>query len=210
MKKDTTSSTLGRSGFTFYKSYADIYFKLDNPQKIQFIDSILMHQLTNANIDEFAFDDALLDIAWLGIKPNLNSNKVKYINGSKPKDKAKPKRNKAKPKRNGSEMEAKPKPSANNENENENENEKTSKSFDVFWENYPKKINKKLSMVAFGKLGKVDAKLATEDCKVRFVETEKQYIPNPTTYLNGERWNDELADGVAKEKKGYYSGVKWQ
>jgi hypothetical protein len=86
----------------------------------------------------------------------------------------------------------------------------TYSEFEKFWENYPKKINKKLSMVAFGKLGKVDAKLATEDCKVRFVETEKQYIPNPTTYLNGERWNDELADGVAKEKKGYYSGVKWQ
>ena len=65
-------------------------------------------------------------------------------------------------------------------------------------------------MVAFGKLGKVDAKLATEDCKVRFVETEKQYIPNPMTYLNGERWNDELDDGLAQEKKGYYGGVKWQ
>jgi hypothetical protein len=84
MKSDSFKK-INRIGFTFYKSYTDIYYKLDDQQKLLFIDAILTHQFTNANASDFTFDDVLLDVAWTGITPNLHTNKVKYINGSKPK-----------------------------------------------------------------------------------------------------------------------------
>ena len=103
---------INRTGFTFYKSYYDIYQQLSDEQKIQFVDAILEHQFTDMDTDDVSFEDAILNIAWLGIKPNLVCNKTKFLNGSKPKNK-----------RTRSEKEAKPKRSANNVNENVNENE---------------------------------------------------------------------------------------
>jgi len=194
------TTTLERTGFTFYKSYSDIYFKLDLEQKVLFIDAILEHQLTHADIDDFSFNDVILDIAWSGIKPNLHSNKVKYINGSKPKAKAKKKRIR-------SEIKAKKKRSANNDNDNVNVNvnekdNEQDKAFDLFWNNYPKKTDKKRARLSFNKLNKTNAELATNDCKVRFTDTEQRYIPHATTYLNGERWNDEL--NVEQPQKIHY------
>jgi hypothetical protein len=83
MKKNTINK-LNRTGFTFYKSYADIFSMLENnEQKIKFIEAILEHQLTDINIDEISFNDNLLNIVWQGIKPNLHNNKQKYLNGVK-------------------------------------------------------------------------------------------------------------------------------
>jgi len=80
-------------------------------------------------------------------------------------------------------------------------------AFEMFWENYPKKTDKKRAKLSFDKLTKAKQKLATEDCKERFDETENKYIPNPTTYLNGERWEDELTNKSIK-KTGFYGGLK--
>ena len=188
-------TTLDRSGFTFYKSYSDIYFKLNNEQKVLFIDAILTHQLTTIEVDDFTFDDTLLDIAWTGIKPNLHSNKVKYTNGSKPKAKANNKQD-------TSEKKAKPKPSANNDNDNVNDNvNEKNKLFEKFWINYPKKTDKKRACVSFNKLSKSKQETATRDCVVRYSDTEVRYVPNPTTYLNGERWEDERAVQQSTQRK---------
>lgn len=64
-----------------------------------------------------------------------------------------------------------------------------------FWENYPRKTDKKKARLAFNKLSQPDKELAIADCKTRYINTEKQYIPHATTYLNGERFNDEVIDG---------------
>lgn len=186
-------TTIDRTGFTFYKSYSDIYFKLNHEQKVSFIDAILTHQLTHADIDDFSFEDAFLDIAWLGVKPNLHSNKIKYINGSKPKSEANNKRNR-------SETEANNKRSANNDNdnvndkdnENDNEKNKALDRFESFWNNYPKKTDKKKTRVSFIKLSKEKQTLAVSKCKNQYSSREKQYIPAPLVYLNGEKWDDEL------------------
>ena len=103
---------------------------------------------------------------------------------------------------------------ADNKNKNKNKSDSDSDSknnnnkyicsaFDIFWESYPKKADRKKAENKF-RLVVRDLKLSTEedlndfanflnfDCKKRFAETEKQFIPLATTYLNGERWNDEL------------------
>ena len=111
MGKSARKKSINRTGFTFYKSYYEIYQQLSDEQKVQFTDAILEHQFTDMDVEDVSFDDAMVNIAWLGIKPNLLNNKAKFLNGSKPKNKPIV-----------SEVEAKPKRSANNENENEKDN----------------------------------------------------------------------------------------
>ena len=71
---------------------------------------------------------------------------------------------------------------------------KENKHFDLFWEHYPKKVGKK----------KVQDKFNSNDYPIDLIlknlELQKksdqwqnqQYIPNPETYLNQERWADEV------------------
>lgn len=68
--------------------------------------------------------------------------------------------------------------------------------FNEFWEKYPRKINKKKAKDKYVKsVDEETHKKIIKDLEVRknsnFWEDE-QYIPHPTTYLNGERWNDEI------------------
>lgn len=86
------------------------------------------------------------------------------------------------------------------ENENENENENSNSSlvlFDEFWNAYPKKRNKPDAQRAFKKQ-KVDRDLLTvilsalKKHKQLRQWQDKQYIPNPATWLNGHMWEDEI------------------
>ena len=63
--------------------------------------------------------------------------------------------------------------------------------FDEFWDRYPKKVGKKAARTSWKRLNKESKEIALGDCEARYAGTEKQFIPNPSTYLNGERWNDE-------------------
>lgn len=73
--------------------------------------------------------------------------------------------------------------------------EDTEKFFETFWKEYPIKANKKMAIKAFGK---IDPKLVPEiidDVKKRKIKDRQWlsgYIPHASTYLNGERWNDEI------------------
>lgn len=69
--------------------------------------------------------------------------------------------------------------------------------FDQFWQAYPKKVGKKAAMKAWKK-NRLDEKadIVITDVHNRMGQNwkgkGKQYIPDPATYLNGERWTDEL------------------
>ncbi len=72
--------------------------------------------------------------------------------------------------------------------------------FDIFWKNYPKKVGKAQAKKAWLKLKK-SKKLPEIDVLLQAISKQKtsqlwikdngQYIPHPSTWLNGERWNDE-------------------
>lgn len=71
--------------------------------------------------------------------------------------------------------------------------------FDVFWRAYPAKKEKKYALKIWEKMKVDDALFETimkslENHKKSRQWTDKngQFIPNPTTWLNGERWNDEV------------------
>lgn len=71
--------------------------------------------------------------------------------------------------------------------------------FDEFWAVYPKKDAKQAAIKAWNKL-KPDDDLKQaiiagiqRDIDGKWKGAERRYIPNPATYLNGGRWEDEAA-----------------
>lgn len=60
-----------------------------------------------------------------------------------------------------------------------------------FWTNYPRKEAKKKSRTAFLNLTKDKRRKAVEDSKTRYNGVDKRFIPLATTYIHGERWEDE-------------------
>jgi len=87
----------------------------------------------------------------------------------------------------------------------ESKKKENNKDFDLFWEHYPKKVGKK----------KVQDKFNSNnypiDLIIKNIELQKksdqwqnqQYIPNPETYLNQERWTDEVVLSVADDEPIY-------
>lgn len=74
-------------------------------------------------------------------------------------------------------------------------------SFDVFWKAYPKKVGKDAAKKSFAKV-KLDISVLLEAIEKQkkseqWTKDGGQYIPNPATWLNQGRWEDELP-----EKKG--------
>lgn len=67
--------------------------------------------------------------------------------------------------------------------------------FEDFWTRYPRKEAKKKSETAWNNLTLTKQKLALEDCGKRYANVDKQFIPLPTSYLNGERWSDDPLPG---------------
>jgi hypothetical protein len=70
--------------------------------------------------------------------------------------------------------------------------------FDEFWKAYPRKTNKGFARKVFEKL-KVDDAMLTKMIQAIYVQNknvwkdkDQQYIPHPSTWLNGERWDDEV------------------
>jgi len=87
------------------------------------------------------------------------------------------------------------------------------KLFDEFWAAYPKKAGKRDALQAWTKLGP-DAALAAEIASgvERWRQSKQwqkeggQYIPNPATFLRGERWRDECTAAAHSATKNYDVG----
>jgi hypothetical protein len=67
--------------------------------------------------------------------------------------------------------------------------------FDQFWQAYPKKVAKKPAEKAWNRISHHRQHIALRDIELgRYNGTEKPYIPNAATYLNQERWEDEIIE----------------
>ena len=90
---------------------------------------------------------------------------------------------------------------AETETELETETEHWSKAFDRWWSEYPKKVGKKPCRAIWKRI-KPDADGLIYDVKQR-IEMDDQwrrgFIPNPQTYLNQERWQDEIIQAKPSE-----------
>lgn len=82
------------------------------------------------------------------------------------------------------------------------------KKFEEFWSLYPKKKQKKNSLKVFNRIDPkeydnlINGLMAQVDYWRRKWQ-DKQYIPDPNVWLNGERWNDEIEDGKMQKKVVY-------
>lgn len=67
--------------------------------------------------------------------------------------------------------------------------------FNEFWNNYPKKVGKDKALIAWvKKKPKIDEVLKALNWQVvseQWTKQDGQFIPNPTTYINEGRWQDE-------------------
>lgn len=75
---------------------------------------------------------------------------------------------------------------------------KTDDLFSKFWTAYPKKKDKRRAEKAFKKIKNLEAAfpvlmkaLEVQKQSRQWQKNGGQYIPHPTTWINGERWNDE-------------------
>ena len=87
-------------------------------------------------------------------------------------------------------------------------------AFDAFWKAYPKKVGKEAARKAFGKVKKPIESLLTaierQKCSDQWTKDNGQDIPNPATWLNQGRWDDELSiqgemdsSGTSRKPKRY-------
>jgi len=87
-----------------------------------------------------------------------------------------------------------------------NNNITTTTMFDTFWKAYPKKVSKGYARKVFNQikpseelLDKMLSAIAEQVGAEQWMKDNGRYIPNPATWLNGERWEDE--QGVINEEK---------
>lgn len=73
------------------------------------------------------------------------------------------------------------------------------KQFDLFWSAYPLKKNRKGAEAKFKAIDfkktpfdQIMASLEKHKMSFDWTKDEGKYIPHPTTWINGERWNDEV------------------
>ena len=88
--------------------------------------------------------------------------------------------------------------------------------FDRFWQAYPKKVAKPDAENAWSKL-RPDELLAELICKAVAAQVNSEswgqddgrFIPYPATWLNGRRWEDEMAPGAPIRASGAVARAFW-
>ena len=78
--------------------------------------------------------------------------------------------------------------------------------FDDFWAIYPRKKEKKRARVSFNGLPKQTQADCIEGVKkyikqIEIQSTEPQFIKHPSTFINGENWEDEFETEVVINQK---------
>ena len=159
-----------------------------------FIDRIISHQ---------NFAKAMIDVGWLHQNDaGLMQPKFEKHNGESAKKRAEAAQRQAiyrKKKARNAKSVTKVLPEKRREEKSILKEKKNTTStatrFDAWWKAYPKKIEKKKALEIW-KRRKLDriADIIIADTEQRPTACEKWkagYIPNPTTYLNGDRWDDE-------------------
>ena len=77
-----------------------------------------------------------------------------------------------------------------------NPNTSRASAFDAFWSAYPKKTGKEAARKSFARakadIGTMLSALEVQKQSEQWTKDNGQFIPNPTTWLNQGRWEDEV------------------
>lgn len=73
--------------------------------------------------------------------------------------------------------------------------------FERWWNAYPRHVAKHKAAIAWDNAGvresdmpRVMAALERAKCSRQWVKDNGKFIPHPTTYIHGRRWDDEIPD----------------
>ena len=87
--------------------------------------------------------------------------------------------------------------------------------FNTFWKEYPRKTNKKNAKRTFLRIINEELyQTILADIRVRkntkdWTKDKGKFVPHPTTYLNGERWNDQIkGSNQPKQEQENYLGIE--
>lgn len=191
-----------RKQFTFYASFFSAISRIKKAaDRAAAYDAVCDFALYGTEPDLAKLPDAVAIVFDL-IKPNLISSRRKSEGGShKDNDKI--------PARCEQDMPNKKKKEGEKEKEKEVEVENecyTPTPFDEFWKAYPKKIGKGDARKEFDKIPKsvyplLIPAIEKQKLSAQWNRDDGQYIPNPSTWLHQERWEDEPAQH--KESQGF-------
>lgn len=185
-----------RKQFTFYRSYYEALSVLPPEEQCAVMLAIAAYALDEVEPELAGTAKAIFSL----IRPTLDSGRRKAEVGKQGGSKSK-----ANSKQNESKTEANQKQIAS-EIEIENECYMPPKSpkgvsreedFEKFWEVYPKKVGKGAAKKAFSKVKAPVETLVSavrrQKCSLQWSKDDGQYIPNPSTWLNQGRWEDEVS-----------------
>jgi len=201
---------MSKKSFLLYTDSLDILEHLSDEQSGKLFKAIRLYSQGN-NPDL----DPLLTIAFIPIRNQIDRDIDKYnricernkVNGSKGGRPRKPKKpsglygnpkNPSEPKKAHTDNDT----DTDTDNDTDNDTSKTpcavTATFNAFWSQYPKKKDRKKSLEIWKlkKLynGKCEAVMNGLDRALASYDWRKdggKFIPLPTTWLNGERWDDE-------------------
>lgn len=210
---------MNRTQYTFYESFYKAAKRIKDPTaRAEVYDAICEYALYGNEPDI----DVLSEIAAIAfelIKPNLDASRKKAESGKRggrkkqsgsnpeangSKTEAKRKQNEASEKQEQTESKKENKKEKEGENKIEIEIENKKKSYDAdgfaaFWAAYPKKAGKADALKAWNKLkpdivlqAKMGEALTAQKKSPQWTKNNGQYIPMPSTWLNGKRWEDEV------------------
>lgn len=178
---------MNRKQFTFYSSFFTAVSRFEDPAvRGRLYDCICQYALTGQLPEVLLTPSewAAIDV----IKPILEAGRNKACLGKKGGE--------VSPNASKDKIKEKDKNKVKNKDKHKSESPDGILSFDIFWKNYPKKVGK---TAAFEKFIGVDVPLQV---LLDAIEAQKEsaqwlskggiFIPNPATWLQERRWEDQL------------------
>ena len=226
-----------RKAFSFLRSFYEAACNLSSNKSLQadFLMAVCNYGL-NATEPEPGGELAAL---FALVKPNLDISFAKSVAGAK--GGSRNKADESNPEADESELEAEGSRSEANESRNkaDESNPEAIKDkglrikdkglkqsldlfdadFETFWKEYPRKTGKGAAKRAFEKallkgatLESLVSAVRRQKCGSQWTRDGGQFIPHPATWLNQERWEDEVDGGIGNGNAGQYqenTGSKW-
>lgn len=203
-----------RKQFTFYRSFFEAVQTISNKQRRAEIYDMLCRFALDGTEPDWQIMTAIQKSTMLLVMPVLRSAWEKAKNGkeggSKPKANCKQTKSK---KENEIEIEKENKKEIDIECEYEKEGtawasgqcRELTHTFDIFWNLYPKKVCKEQAWQAFQKVdvpfSVLEQAIGEQRKSSQWRQDSGKYIPNPATWLEQRRWEDELPAPAPKEVK---------
>lgn len=225
---------MSRTQFTFYESFYSALSRIKKKaDRATAYDAICKYALYETEPDIDSLPDAAA-IAFELIRPVLDTAKMKAAGGKKPKNNGKKSgsqdedsgKKQERPQEDATNIPERPAEESGKEKEGEVEEdgeiedecppippkggEKADAAFNSFWAAYPRKQGRGAARKAFQKARKkasLETMLSAIERQKRSTQWTRdggQYIPQPATWLNQERWSDELDAGY--QNGGGYDG----